>query len=471
MTGRPRILGRKSGASPKLKGACRAKNETMSRKFVLTHQRILSEGEEAAAVSRRGGLMVGVKRSGQALLILVPTVGLVVLAYQPSASHDELESRMPRPAPYVAAEAQVFPPPYEPAWEGHANPGRCASCHPQIFAEWNGSMMSNAWRDPGWRAAFLLVARQTSTAGDCEAPSPPDGTERSRLNPFAAGGCSSRFDIGTGTSTLSLPGSLLDPFCSQCHMPANFVDNVPLAGIAPDPVSGLEHAKLDPEFNPTSDNGTGLAFATLESRFRNTPAGQRGIFCAICHTYADTREMPFGNYHKSGTSYPPVIGSASRARLLPPATQDRLQVPDPASPNQGYAIGAGAFRLSPHAISFPEFLGPLAANPPKQGEERDEYLSGVFKTGIPRQRFTRSGHEGFSQALHERAEMCAACHDVTNPRAIKNRLGRWVGGFPIERTYTEWMHSRYADRPGNKSFDPRFKRDCQTCHMQQDFGQ
>ncbi len=31
--------------------------------------------------------------------------------------------------------------------------------------------------------------------------------------------------------------------------------------------------------------------------------------------------------------------------------------------------------------------------------------------------------------------------------------------------------SRYADRPGNRNFDPRFKRDCQTCHMQQDYGQ
>jgi hypothetical protein len=46
-----------------------------------------------------------------------------------------------------------------------------------------------------------------------------------------------------------------------------------------------------------------------------------------------------------------------------------------------------------------------------------------------------------------------------------------VGSFPIERTYTEWSGSRYADRPGNVNFDPAFKRDCQTCHMQQDYGQ
>jgi hypothetical protein len=80
-------------------------------------------------------------------------------------------------------------------------------------------------------------------------------------------------------------------------------------------------------------------------------------------------------------------------------------------------------------------------------------------------------HQGYYHVLFERAEMCATCHDVTNPLTIKNTLGKWVSGFPIERTYTEWANSRYADRPGNVHFDPAFKRDCQTCHMQQDYGQ
>jgi len=60
---------------------------------------------------------------------------------------------------------------------------------------------------------------------------------------------------------------------------------------------------------------------------------------------------------------------------------------------------------------------------------------------------------------------------VTNPLTIANHAGKWVGAFPIERTYTEWLGSRYADRPGNRNFDRRYKRDCQTCHMQQDYGQ
>ncbi|MEA2600330.1 MAG: hypothetical protein QOF89_1322 [Acidobacteriota bacterium] len=403
-----------------------------------------------------------------ALLAAGSTAGLVALAFQPTVSRDELPNRIPRPAPYVVAEARQFPPPFTEAWEGPHNPGRCSTCHAKIFAEWNGSMMSNAWRDPGWRAAFLLAARQTSTSGDCEAPAPPDGTRRSRLNPFAEGDCTSRFDIGTSRSTLARPGSLMDGFCSQCHMPADYVDNVPLASVGPDAPSGREHAPLDPEFNPTSDGGTGLAFATLASRSRDTDAGRRGIFCAVCHTFADTREMPYGNYHQSGTPYPAVEGTQSHSRQ-PAARQDRTSVPDPASPSQGYAVGAGAFRLSPHAIGRSEFLGPLAAHAPAAG--RDPYLSGVFKKDVPFQKAEPAGHEAYYQALHERAELCASCHDVTNPLTVKNRLGRWVGGFPIERTYAEWSSSRYADRPGNRSFDPRFKRDCQTCHMQQDFGQ
>jgi hypothetical protein len=390
------------------------------------------------------------------LVVLVPTVGLVALAYQSSPPADDLPNRIPRPAPYDVREAQASPPPFEEKWETVHNPGRCSACHGQIFAEWNGSMMGNAWRDPGWRAAFLLAARQTSTTGDCGAPDPPDGTERSHLNPFAAG-CASAFDTGSGRFTVSRPGSLLDGFCSQCHMPANYVDNAPLAGVAADPPSGLEHARLDPQLDPTSDAGTGLAFATVVSRFRNTDAGKRGVFCAVCHTMTGTREMPFGNVHKSGA--------------LPAGPVDRPAVPDPAAPSQGYAVGAGAFRLSPHALSGGEYFGPLFSKAKTPSRRDDPYLSGVFGAAVPFQQGAFSGHAGYGQALHERAEMCASCHDVTNPLTVKNRLGRWVGGFPIERTYTEWAASRYADRPGNRNFDPRFKRDCQTCHMQQDYGQ
>jgi hypothetical protein len=133
------------------------------------------------------------------------------------------------------------------------------------------------------------------------------------------------------------------------------------------------------------------------------------------------------------------------------------------------AIGAGSYRLSAHALAFPERIGPLLSGTLPAAD--DANTSSVFGHKVAYQQLDASKHKGMHSALTVRAEMCAACHDVTNALPIKNPLGRWVGGFPIERTYTEWLSSRYADRPGNANFDPRFKRDCQSCHMQQDYGQ
>ena len=401
---------------------------------------------------------------------LIATLLLVgFLARQPEPVLADLPNRMPEAAPYITAEAAMFPPPYEELWKTQNHPGQCQTCHQKIFDEWNGSMMSNSWRDPVWRGAFLLLARGLSTNGNCDAPDPPDGTERAHHNPFAKPGeCASEFDIGTDHVTLSRPGSLLDGFCSRCHMPTNYLDNVPLRNVSVNPKTGLEHAMVDPRFNPTGDNHTGIAFATVEEQFRNTESGKTGIFCAICHSYAATRDTPFHNYTRSGNEYTPALGAESRADLLPQA-QDIFSVADPTKRNLGYSIGAGAYRLSPHAIVFPERFGPMAAT--QSPAPADTNTSTVFNENIAYQQVDSSKHKSYHQAMFVRSEMCAACHDVTNALPIRNKLGKFAGGFPIERTYTEWVNSRYADRPGNKFFDPKFKRDCQSCHMQQDYGQ
>lgn len=398
--------------------------------------------------------------------------GLLVgfLAKQPEPAGADLPNRMPEAAPYITEEAKALPPPYEEYWKTQNHPGQCQTCHQKIFDEWNGSMMSNSWRDPVWRGAFLLLARTASTNGECDTPAPPDGTEKSHHNPFAKQGeCASEFDIGTEHVTLSRPGSLLDAFCSRCHMPTNYLDNVPLHNVTMDAKTGLESAPADTRFNPTSDNHTGIAYATVEEQFRNTESGKTGIFCAICHSFAATRDTPFHNYERSGTEYTPAVGPEARSDLLKPAEQDIFNVADKTKLNLGYSIGAGAYRLSPHAIVFPERFGPMAANPAPS--PTDQNTSSVFGEDIPYQQVDSSKHKAYHQAMFVRSEMCAACHDVTNALPIRNTLGRFAGGFPIERTYTEWANSRYADRPGNKFFDPNHKRDCQSCHMQQDYGQ
>jgi Bacterial Ig-like domain len=397
------------------------------------------------------------------------TLGLVSLQPSPNRLKD-IPNRIPEAAPYVVAEAQVFAPPFHDHWEQEDSPGQCKTCHQKIFDEWNGSMMSNSWRDPAWRAAFLLLSRATSANGECDTPEPPDGTAKATRNPFAnPGECSSTFDIGTEKYTTSRPGSLLDFFCSRCHMPTDYIDNIPLKNISIDRRTGLENAPGDPNFFPTSDNGTGIAYATLDSQYRNTESGKSGIICAVCHTFAETRDTPFHNYERSASAYVPAVGEKSRNELLNPQQQDTFGIPDPKKQNLGYSVGAGSFRLSPHAIAFPERFGPLAANQPPSAT--DTYTSQIFGKNIEYQHMDPAKHKGYHQAMFVRAEMCAACHDVTNALPIKNSIGKWVGGFPIERTYTEWANSAYADRPGNNNFDPRFKRDCQSCHMQQDYGQ
>jgi hypothetical protein len=409
-------------------------------------------------------------RLTKVLGIAISVLAVMAISYQAYARHGELPNRIPEPAPYNVDEAQFFPPPFESDWTGVDDPGTCDGCHDRIWNEWNGSMMSNSWRDPGWKGAFLLVARLTSTDGDCDIPNPPDGSTKNSINPFANGDCTSTFDLGTQLHITSGSGSLADDFCSRCHMPTNYVDNVPLANVGPDPPSGLEHGAVDPAFDPTSDAGTGLAFATVAGQIRNTESGQRGIFCEVCHTYTETRYTPYHNYVKSGTEYVPTLGTGARDQVVAAADQDHLPVADPASPNLGYGIGAGSYRLSPHAIAFPERFGPLSWN--DFTAVMDPYVSEVFNVNFFYQQGNFSGkHDGFYQSTFERSEFCSACHDVTNGFTIKNQVGKWVGGFPIERTYTEWRNSRYADRPGNSNFDPAFKRDCQTCHMQQNYGQ
>jgi hypothetical protein len=252
-------------------------------------------------------------------------------------------------------------------------------------------------------------------------------------------------------------------------MPTNYIDNFALRKVTVDPKTHLENAVLSPGFFPSADNGTGLAFATVEEQFRNTDSGKSGIICAFCHTTAESRDTPFHNYERAASTYTPATDPGSRANVVATDKQDTFQVPNPSGMNLGYSIGAGSYRVSPHAIVSEERFGPLVANKPPT--PNDAYTGGVFKQEFPYQAMDPAKHRGFHQVMFTRAEMCSACHDVTNALPIKNTHGKWVGGFPIERTYTEWANSAYADRPGNTNYDPKFKRDCQTCHMQQDYGQ
>ena len=519
------------------------------------------------------------KLSSREVIVRVLLVVCTMLAsYAPSAfaRHGEgsiLTNRIPEPAAYEYSETiggggQTQNPPFENLWTSKNDVGSCSGCHTGLYDQWNGSMMANAWRDPGWRGAFLLVARLTSTDGCKDITDAvtaafggtlPDNSQHYNcavdpltnklisLNPFAASPTTSTYNVtppgfppglfgGVTPAPYSGSGSLMDDFCSRCHMPTNYVDAT-IAVTQETPAGqaqSYEHGHISPTYDPTSVNPTativtsdplyGLARESFAERGDsvahvipgatvfpgnrpvNTNSGKIGIVCEVCHANVASRHTPYHNYAKSGVDYYPATkigprgsnnqdGTTNTLQNLTAAQQDMISEPDPNSPNFGYAIGAGAFRLSPHALDTPERFGPLSWN--NFTSQPDSYLTAVFSGG-KRPDGTIIGtspgtspltfvqarppgkHDTFYQVKFERAEFCGTCHDVTNPATIKNQFGKWVGGFPIERTYTEYLNSRYSSRKvknaqgamvQNPYFDANFKRDCQTCHMQQSFGQ
>jgi hypothetical protein len=98
-------------------------------------------------------------------------------------------------------------------------------------------------------------------------------------------------------------------------------------------------------------------------------------------------------------------------------------------------------------------------------------------------------HDWLTSPFHARADMCATCHDVSNPLFSKQADGTYALNaldtpapsgderqmFPMERTYSEWTQSMYAAGPVN--VNGRFGgtlpavSTCQDCHMPTKTGQ
>jgi hypothetical protein len=160
--------------------------------------------------------------SSRQMSSLVSAVVLVVLwGTLGHTRHGELPNRIPEATPYNVTEAEIYPPSYEDKWATINHPLLCADCRPQTFQEWHGSMMANAWRDSGWRGAFILLSRMTTTHGDCAIPTPHDGMPKVHLNPFANADCSSTRTTSLGAIVTS-PGS-----CGQISMPRDRSCRIP----------------------------------------------------------------------------------------------------------------------------------------------------------------------------------------------------------------------------------------------------
>jgi hypothetical protein len=119
-----------------------------------------------------------------------------------------------------------------------------------------------------------------------------------------------------------------------------------------------------------------------------------------------------------------------------------------------------------------------------------EYGNGMFvidPNAIQRGPFNTPAapHSHYTSSFHRRAAFCGTCHDVSNPAFQKDASGAYPANpfnstatnfsphfiAPVERTYSEWLHSQYNTPQG--VYAPRFagnKQDgyvavCQDCHM------
>ncbi len=101
---------------------------------------------------------------------------------------------------------------------------------------------------------------------------------------------------------------------------------------------------------------------------------------------------------------------------------------------------------------------------------------------------TNPGHPWLASGFMRSAELCGTCHDVSNPAYWRQTDGTYrltqfgrehpTGNkydmFPLERTYSEWLHSEFArrgvDMGGRFGGSRSVVRTCQDCHMPVEAG-
>lgn len=238
----------------------------------------------------------------------------------------------------------------------------CKMCHElqsfngpptAIYRNWQGSMMSQAARDPVFYAALAIANQDAAFVGD---------------------------------------------MCIRCHSPGGWLSG-----------------------RSTPVDGSSL-----------TQADRDGVACSVCHRMVD-----------------PVLRATS-----PAPDQAILEMIDP----------------------FPFTLPPGGGNfiIDRQDRRRGPYADPFFPP-----------HAALESPFHKTSELCATCHDVSNPAFERQTDGTYVllaqdldaphstgdkhDMFPLERTYSEWLHSDFAsvgvDMGGRFGGLISVVSTCQDCHM------
>ena len=355
----------------------------------------------------------------------------------------------PEAAPYLTSEAQVFPPPYEEYWATQNHPGQCARLPPQDLRRVERvddvelvARSGLARRVPAARARGV-DERRVRHAGAARRHAQGARTTRSR----SPGQCASAFDIGTGKFTVSRPGSLLDAFCSRCHMPTNYVDNVPLRNVKLDAATGIETALVDPKFNPTSDNGTGVAFATLDIAVPQHRVGQGRHLLRRLPQLRATRDTPFHNYPKAPDSLHARASAGRRATQVVLPQRGRHARP---SPIRRSATSATRSAPAPTACRRTRSRSPSAsgrcwrATPPPGDDAQHQ------RRVRPARRRTSSWTPRSTRAMH--SALYVARRDVRRVPRRHQRAADQEPARPLGRRLPDRAHvHRVAGQPLRRS--------------------
>lgn len=188
----------------------------------------------------------------------------------------------------------------------------------------------------------------------------------------------------------------------------------------------------------------GRSTPTDASAFMSTD--RDGVSCFFCHRLVDP-------VYQAGVSPVEDVPILAALTSLPVNPHSGNYVIDPLAPPQPDDFtGMGGPRRGPFADPFQGYPGAEAAHP---------YIYSPF---------------------HSRAELCATCHDVSNPLFTRQANGTYALNsldaahetqnkydmFPIERTYSEWAHSAFpagVNMGGVFGGNLLVVRTCQDCHM------
>lgn len=194
--------------------------------------------------------------------------------------------------------------------------------------------------------------------------------------------------------------------CLRCHTPAGWVQ---------------KRARVT--------DGTGLINADLN-----------GISCAVCHRMVDPA---------------PKARSASYDPAPRPNDPEYINNPEGVPEIDPLILDAlGSNRPPNFTAQGQRPGGPLNANgfviDPQDRRRGPFPLAGTF-----------SNHEWLESPFHRESGLCASCHDVSNPVLERQADGTYAPGalglehstgnkydmFPLDRTYSEWLKSAFAQGP------------------------